>query len=69
MYLDTLQNLLLELPLNLVALIISRRLPVEIQESAKVKLGRLEKLNLADVNLDGKVSFDSSGHAIYSPGH
>lgn len=37
-YLDTLQNLLLELPLDLMALIISRRLPMEVQQSAKVEL-------------------------------
>lgn len=52
---DSLQNLLLELPLNLLALIISGGLPVEVQECTEVELGRLKELNLADVHLDSSL--------------
>lgn len=49
--LDSLEYLLLELPLNLLALIIGRRLAVQGQKRTQVKLGRLEELDLANVNL------------------
>lgn len=46
------KNLLLELALNLVALLVGGRLAVESHKRAKVELGRLEELDLADVNLE-----------------
>ena len=49
--LNSLEDRLLELPLHLLALVISRGLAVEGEESTQVELGRLEKLHLADVNL------------------
>lgn len=49
--LNRLEDLLLELPLNLLALVISRRLAVKSQESTQVELGRLQKLHLANVDL------------------
>ena len=49
--LHSLQNLLLELALNLLALLISAGLAVKGQQSTEVELGRLEELDLADVNL------------------
>ena len=49
--LNSLKNLVLELPLNLLALVISGGLAVESQQSTQIKLGGLEKLNLADVDL------------------
>lgn len=51
-HLNGLQNLLLELPLNLLALVIGGRLAVERKESTKVELGLLEQLNLANVDLN-----------------
>lgn len=48
---DVLKNLFLELPLNLLALVISRRFPVEVQQGTKIKLRGLEELDLADVDL------------------
>ncbi len=49
--LHVLQNLLLELALNLLALLVRGRLAVEGQETAEVELGLLEQLHLADVHL------------------
>lgn len=46
-----LENLLTELPLNLLALLIRARLAVESHQSTEVELGRLEELDLADVDL------------------
>lgn len=48
-----LQDLLLELPvaLDLVTGIISARLSVQRQKVSEVELGRLEELDLADVDL------------------
>jgi hypothetical protein len=46
-----LKNRLLELPLNLLTLVVGARLAVECHQGTEVELGRLEKLNLADVNL------------------
>lgn len=51
-HLNGLQNGLLELPLDLLALVISGRLAVEGQEGAQVELGLLEQLNLANVDLE-----------------
>lgn len=48
---DVLKNLFLELPLNLLALVISRRFPVEVQQGTKIKLRGLEELDFADVDL------------------
>lgn len=48
---NTLQDGLLEFPLNLVALVIGCGFSVQVQESTKVELGGLEELDLADVNL------------------
>ena len=45
------QNALLELPLNLLALLVRGRLAVESQETAEVELGGLQQLDLADVDL------------------
>ncbi len=45
------QNLLLELPLDLLALLICVRFAVEVKESAEVELGGLQELNFADVDL------------------
>jgi hypothetical protein len=49
--LNALKDLLLEFPLNLVALVIGGRLAVKVQESAEVELGGLQELDLADVDL------------------
>lgn len=49
--LDGLQNLLLELTLDLLALVVGRRFTVKVEESAEVEFGCLEKLDLADVDL------------------
>ena len=46
-----LENRLLELPLNLLALVVGARLAVECHQSTEVELGRLEELDLANVNL------------------
>lgn len=48
---DGLEDLLLELPFNLVALVISRRFPMQVQQGTKVKLRGLEEFDLADMNL------------------
>lgn len=44
--------MLLELPLHLLALVISGRLAVQGKQSAQVELGGLEELDLADVDLE-----------------
>ena len=49
--LHLLQNTLLELPLNLLALLVGGGLAVESHQGAEVELGLLEQLDLADVNL------------------
>ncbi len=49
--LHRLQHLLHELTLDLLALLIGGRLAVESKESAEIELGRLQELDLADVNL------------------
>jgi hypothetical protein len=46
-----LQHLLLELPLDLLTRLICVRLAVEVEESAEVKLGCLQELDFADVDL------------------
>ena len=46
-----LQDALLELPLDPLALLVSSRLAVERHEGAEVELGRLQQLHLADVDL------------------
>jgi len=48
---DGLKNLFLELPLNLLALVISRRFPVEVQQGTEIKLRGLKELDLADMDL------------------
>ena len=50
--LNSLKDGLLELPLHLLALVVGSRLTVESEQSTEVKLGRLEQLNLANVNLE-----------------
>lgn len=50
--LDGFKNLLLELTLDLLALVIGGRLPMEVQQCTQVKLRRLEQLDLADMNLE-----------------
>lgn len=47
-----LEDLLTELALDLLTLLVRARLPVESHQGAKVELGRLEELNLADVDLN-----------------
>jgi len=49
--LHRLQNLLLEFPLHLLALLICRRFTVKIQERTEIELGRLQQLDFSDVNL------------------
>ena len=51
MTLDLLKNALLELPLHLLTLLVRRGLAVQVHESTQVELGRLEELDLADVDL------------------
>ena len=46
-----LEDLLTELALNLLALLIRARLAVESHQRTQVELGRLEELDLADVDL------------------
>ena len=45
------QHLLLELPLNLLTLLVCVRLAVEVKKSAKVELGCLQELDFADMDL------------------
>ena len=45
------QDLLLELPLDLLTRLIGVRLAVEVQEGAEVELGCLQQLDFADVDL------------------
>ena len=49
--LDLLENALLELPLYLLTILVRRGLAVQGHESAQVELGRLEELDLANVDL------------------
>jgi hypothetical protein len=49
--LNRLKNGVLELALNLLALVISGGLAVEGEESTEVELGRLQELDLANVDL------------------
>lgn len=49
--LNLLQDALLELPLNLLSLLIGPRLAVQSHQSTEVELGCLEELDLADVDL------------------
>lgn len=49
--LNALKNLLLELPLDLLALVIGTRLAVESQKSPQIEFGGLEELDLANVDL------------------
>jgi hypothetical protein len=48
---DSFQNLLLKLPLDFMALVVCRGFSMQIQQSAEVKLRRLEKLDFANVDL------------------
>lgn len=48
---NLLQDTLLELPLDLLALIVRTRLAVQGHQSSQVKLGSLEELDFANVNL------------------
>lgn len=50
-HLDTLKNLLLELPLNFLALVVSRRFSMQVQQRTKIKFRRLQQLDLADMDL------------------
>jgi hypothetical protein len=50
-FLNLLKNNLLELPLDLLALVIRTRLAVESHQSSEVELGLLQQLDLADVDL------------------
>lgn len=45
------QHLLLELPLDLLSLLIGVRLAVEVQKCAEIELGCLQELDFADVDL------------------
>lgn len=49
--LNVLQNTLLELSLDLLTLLVGARLAVESHQSTEVELGRLQQLDLADVNV------------------
>lgn len=49
--LDRFKNLFLELSLNLLALVISRRFSVQVQKCTEIELRGLEKLDLADMDL------------------
>lgn len=49
--LDILQNTLLELPLNFLTLVVRPRLAVQSHQGTKIKLGCLQQLNLANMNL------------------
>lgn len=49
--LDRFKNLFLELPLNFLALVISRRFSVQVQKRTEIELRGLEKLDLADMDL------------------
>lgn len=49
--LNRLKNGVLELALNLLALVVGGGLAVEGEQSTEVELGRLQKLDLANVNL------------------
>lgn len=49
--LNLLKHTLLELPLNLLALVVRTRLAVESHEGTKVELGCLQQLDLTDVDL------------------
>lgn len=49
--LNLLKNTLLELPLNLLALVVRTRLAVESHQGSEVELGLLQQLDLADVDL------------------
>ena len=49
--LNLLEHTLLELPLHLLTILVRRGLAVQVHESTQVELGRLEELDLADVDL------------------
>ena len=51
LHLNSLKHTLLELPLNLLAILVCCRLAVQSHESTEIELGRLQELDLADVNL------------------
>lgn len=53
---NLLEDTLLELPLNLLALVVGTRLAVESHQCSKIELGRLEQLDLADVDLSQHIS-------------
>lgn len=60
--LNVLKDLLLELPLNLLALVVGGGLAVQSKESTEVELGGLEELDLTDVDLEerkNKHTFDA----------
>lgn len=57
--LNALEDLLLEFPLNLLALVIGGRLTVQGEEGTQVKLGRLQELHLANVDLQKKLDVSS----------
>lgn len=50
-HLNAFEDLLLELSLDLLALVVSRRFTVQIQQCTQIELGGLKKLDLANVNL------------------
>lgn len=52
--LNLLQNTLLELPLDLLSLVVRGRLAVQSHQATKVELGGLQQLNLADVDLENQ---------------
>jgi hypothetical protein len=61
MRLNVLQHTLLELPLDLLALVVGARLAVQGHQSTEVELRCLQQLDLADVYLMNSVS---SSHSI-----
>lgn len=52
LHLNSLKHPLLELPLNLLSILVCCRLAVQSHEGTEVELGGLQELDLADVNLE-----------------
>lgn len=52
-FLNLLKNNILELPLDLLTLVIRTRFAVESHQGSEVELGLLQQLDLADVDLGG----------------
>lgn len=67
-HLYLIQHLLLELPLNLLTMLICVRLAVEVKKSAKVELGCLQELDFADVDLN-KCQQNPSNNILLSNAH